>query len=278
MPIGEIAIYGAVGASFVPAISLVAASAAALLPRKRKEDPGEAAAAAAFDKASLIHLDDFLIERPDGTFVQIDHAIKFPGGIAVIETKNWKGHFEAPIDAFSGAWTTTTDDGIAVPAYDDSNPFIQNESHADAVRAILPGIPVWNVVLMAHPESMVTFAAAEGPDQEAFWADIQNRGGGMLPLEDFPGLWDVDDINGIAGAMNAVPAVAAIDQAWEKLKKTARQDKGARKKHRAQVGADEPAEVNRAGASFLLFVSGIACGAVAAVFWAFQTGALFPYL
>lgn len=279
LPISEIAYYGAVGASFVPAFSFLCASAAALLPKKRREDPGEAAASAAFDKASLIHLDDFYIERPDGSLVQIDHAIKFPGGIAVVETKNWKGHFQAPIDAFSGEWTMSTGEGFDISAYDGANPFVQNESHADAVRAVMPaGVPVWNVVLMTHPDSMVTFAAPEDPGEEAFWADIQQRGGGMLPLEDFPGLWDIDDLGGIAGAMNSVPAVAKTEQAWEKLQKAARRDKAARKKHRTQVGADEPESPNRAGASFLLFLSGVACGALAAAFWAFQNGILLPYL
>lgn len=280
IPIGQVAFYGVVIASFMPAVSFIGCAAATWLPKRSETNEGERLARAAFDTAEVERLDDFLLERPDGSLVQIDHAVKFPGGIMVVETKHWRGRFVAPIDAFGGPWYVEHDDDMLVPAFDGANPFLQNESHVDAVRDVTDErVPVWNVVLMSYDDGWVRFAEAENDEEQAFADDIRERNGYILPLDDFPGLWDLEDVPSLCSAMAARPAAPGVDKAWAALKAAARTDRRTRRRHESQVGSDDGASApSRLWASLLLLTSGLVCGAAALAFWGFQAGVLLPVL
>lgn len=278
MPVGEAALLGAFAATLMPAAAFIGCSIATLLPRRAEANPGERLAQSAFDTTGLERLDDFLIERPDGSLVQIDHAVRFPGGILVVETKHWRGTYIAPIDAFGGPWYQEAEDDMLVPAHDGANPFVQNESHVDAVRTATGGrVPVWNVVLTTHEQCYARFADPEDEEEQARAAAIRERSGYTLPLDDFPGLWDLEEVKGFSNAMANRPQAADIETAWALLKSVAKTDARTRRRHMAQVGGESSrGQPSRVAASLLLLAAGIGCAAAALAFWAFQAGILLP--
>jgi hypothetical protein len=260
--------WGAIASSFLPCASLSACALATIGKRRERVNEGERRAQRALEAAGIDSIHDFLLEREDGSFVQIDHAALFRSGIAVIETKHWRGYFEYPHDGYSGPWLTTTDDGAKIPAFDASNPFTQNRSHCASVRALSGAAAVWNVVMFTHPNCVITMSRPT-EQEEAELDDIGRIS--WYATESRPALWDVDDVSQIAAAMNNLPADPSVPAAWAALKAAARTDRAARSAHRTQVGAEEPGS-GRWKASLIMLASGIAAGVIAAGFWAFQFG------
>lgn len=88
-------------------------------------------------------LHDIILPGAYGGLVKIDHAVMTAGGILCIRALTMKGIvFGAEDDA---QWINV--DGVKRRRF--LNPMIQNEGRARAIRKVVPGIPVTNLVIFA---------------------------------------------------------------------------------------------------------------------------------
>lgn len=86
-------------------------------------------------------LDDFILPGAYGGLTRIDHAILTAGGIICIQTKHYNGVVFGEPD--EPQWTNV--DGIRRRKF--LNPQIQNEGRANALRKVVPDLPVANLVV-----------------------------------------------------------------------------------------------------------------------------------
>lgn len=86
-------------------------------------------------------LDDFILPGAYGGLTRIDHAILTSGGIICIQSKHYNGVVFGEPD--EPQWTNV--DGIQRRKF--LNPQIQNEGRANALRKIVPDLPVENLVV-----------------------------------------------------------------------------------------------------------------------------------
>ena len=95
-------------------------------------------------------LEDFIIPGAYGGLTHVDYAILTSGGILCIETKHHNGI------VFGGAdepqWTNV--DGVHRRKF--LNPLIQNEGRTKALRKIIPGVPVANLVVFTGSVQFTT--------------------------------------------------------------------------------------------------------------------------
>lgn len=95
----------------------------------------------ALAKRSPDVLHDFIIPGAYGGLAKIDHAILTAGGILCIQTKHFNGIVFGSED--EPQWTNV--DGVHRRRF--LNPLIQNEGRAQALRNVVPGVPVENLVI-----------------------------------------------------------------------------------------------------------------------------------
>ena len=89
--------------------------------------------------ADVLH--DFILPGAYGGLVKIDHAILTAGGILCIQTKHYNGIVFGEPD--EPQWTNV--DGPLRRRF--LNPLIQNEGRTRALQAVVPEVPVDNVVV-----------------------------------------------------------------------------------------------------------------------------------
>jgi hypothetical protein len=73
-----------------------------------------------------------------GWSVELDHVVRVPSGIVVLETKTLGGTIAGELD--SPVWTQRTAGGVEVGRLD--NPVLQNQAHVRAVEGFLGDLPV----------------------------------------------------------------------------------------------------------------------------------------
>jgi hypothetical protein len=142
----------------------------------------------ALAKRSKDVLHDFIIPGAHGGLAKIDHAILTSGGILCIESKHCNGIVIGGED--EAQWTNV--DGVRRRRF--LNPLIRNEGRRRALRRIVPGVPVDNVVVFtgsveftaAPPKNVIRVDQLEsyiakhvfGPsrieDWEATWLSIES--------------------------------------------------------------------------------------------------------
>src|SRR5262245_59075949 len=111
LPVDQIAYWLFVCASCVPAAGLLAFAFASLRREVAPGGAGEMKVSQAIASAGFEHLNDFFIRNEHGGLTQIDHAVRMPGGILVVETKDWSGNFEYPIERHGRPWNRIDDEG-----------------------------------------------------------------------------------------------------------------------------------------------------------------------
>ena len=127
------------------------------------------------DKSKYLIINDLMIPngRGNGTS-QIDHVVVGPGGIAVIETKNWAGRIFGK--GYERQWTVV----LGRRKYRKENPILQNKGHIAALQRILGSdVPMHNIVSfgdraadlrisdvrdadLVHPRNLVQFIRGIG--------------------------------------------------------------------------------------------------------------------
>lgn len=98
---------------------------------------GERAVAEALAAMGAPSLHDVILKDASGT-TQIDHIVRGPGAIFVLETKTHGGMIDGALDGYE--WEQRFPGGKG--AFRFLNPLRQNERHCHAVRAVLHGLPV----------------------------------------------------------------------------------------------------------------------------------------
>ena len=106
---------------------------------------GEALVRAELDALGWPMLRNVILGAPSN-IVEIDHLVRTPSGIAVLETKTYSGRVDGELG--SECWTLSLRDGrcFIVP-----NAFRQNAAHVRAVRAVIgdASVPVRGYVVSA---------------------------------------------------------------------------------------------------------------------------------
>ena len=170
---------------------------------------GERRVAVAIARLDLLALHDVILPVEDG-LTQIDHLVRGPGRVLVIETKTYRGHITGhPADE---AWVQHLSDGTTSHLL--GNPVWQNRRHCRAVEGVLAGlgVPVSGHVVFA---GVATFAA--------------DLAGVVVPLAQVGRLF-------LGGPGRHTPA-GPFDVAWGRLVQAAALHDGRRDEHRASVEA-----------------------------------------
>ena len=105
---------------------------------------GERRVADILQQCQFEALHDVYIEQKDGRISQIDHIVKFPNSLAVLETKNYSGKIFG--DADSRYWTQSFGRHYRNQI---RNPLHQNYGHIQAVQDVCPDVHVWGAVISA---------------------------------------------------------------------------------------------------------------------------------
>ena len=106
---------------------------------------GETAVAAVLARAGLPALHDVIVRDAWG-LTQVDHLVRLPDGIAVLETKAWRGTVTGRVR--DRRWLQELGGGRVRRAL--RNPVMQNGRHVRAVRRVTgSGVPVCGLVVSA---------------------------------------------------------------------------------------------------------------------------------
>jgi hypothetical protein len=107
---------------------------------------GEARVAAELKRIGLPALHNVIL-RGAGWSVELDHVVRVPSGIVVLETKTFGRTIEGQLD--SRMWTQRTASGVELGRVD--NPLLQNEAHVSALEGFLGDlrVPICGYVVSA---------------------------------------------------------------------------------------------------------------------------------
>lgn len=104
----------------------------------------------ALAKRSPDVLHDFILAGAYGGLAKLDHALLTAGGILCIQTKHYSGVVFGGED--EAQWTNV--DGVKRRRF--LNPLIQNEGRAQALRNIVPDVPVANLIIFSGSVEFTT--------------------------------------------------------------------------------------------------------------------------
>jgi len=129
---------------------------------------GEAAVAEVLARAGLPALHDVVLRDGRG-LTQVDHLVRLPGGIVVLETKAIAGVVTGGVR--ERHWVQHLRDGAVRTSF--LNPLVQNHGHIRAVRELAgAGIPVAGLVVSAGAGR---FCGELGPAVVRLLADLAGR-------------------------------------------------------------------------------------------------------
>jgi hypothetical protein len=170
----------------LPGLFLLAAMAFAAWMKATRGRRGERAVHNAIVAAGAECITDFIIPDGRGGLTQVDHVVKLPIGIAVIETKNYSGKIYGT--EREKTWTQA----IGGQRNKFQNPLRQNHLHVEAIKAIVgecvdvigPVIFVGDAKFRETPEGVSGLSALRKhlgmvkgmpvpPNVEAAWATLQ---------------------------------------------------------------------------------------------------------
>ena len=188
---------------FIPAILTISALKLLFEPRL-KGIVGELAVGLALKDIGEDVLTDILIPDGKGGLTQLDHVVLAPGGLWVIETKNYKGLiFGREREKY---WTQR----LGRQSFRFMNPLRQNYLHTEALKALLPNVPVHGWVAFAgearFPKGM--------PDGVSALRSLRK------------------DLSAFVPDKNVAPDLHA---AWKRLKRKMRTDRAAKREHLAGI-------------------------------------------
>ena len=164
-------------------LTLILRPTVAALLRSVNGKLGRRRIAAILRSGSKDVLDDFILPGAYGGLTRVDHAVMTAGGILCIQAKHYNGVvFGEPDDP---QWTHV--DGVRRRRF--LNPQIQNEGRTNALRKIVPEVPVANLVVFT---GSVEFTNARDKnvihvrDLESYIAKFEF---GPSPIEDWDAVW-----------------------------------------------------------------------------------------
>jgi len=165
---------------------------------------GEASVALHLKQYGFEAQHDLILQEPDGGLTQLDHVVRTPRGLTVVETKNYSGLIFG--SAHEARWTQR----IGQQSHSFQNPLRQNYRHVEALRSAVGEVPVRGLVVFTGdarfpkgiPEGVVTLREL----------------GEQLTAEPGP---DADH--------------AQLDRAWSRLTRLSRNDKRTRTAHLDQL-------------------------------------------
>lgn len=146
-------------------------------------------------------LHDVILPDHRGGLTQVDHLVKTRTALLVIETKNYRGRIYGR--AFDAQWTQR----LGRRSHPFQNPLRQNHAHVEAVKALVPGVPIIGRVVFTG-----TAAFPQGVPA------------GVSTLRSL-----AEELNAELGAASPPAARSTdLDLAWAKLKEKADQRPEAR--------------------------------------------------
>ncbi len=128
-------------------------------------------------------LHDFIIPGAHGGLAKIDHAILTSGGILCIETKHCSGIVIGGED--EAQWTNV--DGVRRRRF--LNPLIRNEGRTRALRRIVPGVPVDNLVIFTGAIEFTTPPPRNVIRVDQLESYIAKHVFGPSRIEDWDAVW-----------------------------------------------------------------------------------------
>ena len=138
-----------------------------------------------------------------GWSVELDHVVRVPSGIVVLETKTLGGTIAGELDA--PVWTQRTAGGVEVGRLD--NPVLQNQAHVRAVEGFLGDlrVPICGYVVSAG--------------RARFAPEIADA---VVPVR---------DLSWVLSISFAEPNPRILDAAWRRLEREAAKSGGRRAAH-----------------------------------------------
>jgi len=182
-----------------------AAEASRREARSRRIDAaGEARVAGELKRIGLPALHNVIL-RGAGWSVELDHLVRVPSGIVVLETKTFGGTIEGQLD--SPVWTQPTAGSVEHGRL--ANPVLQNQAHVSALEGFLGDVrvPICGYVVSAG--------------RARFAPEIADA---VVSIRDLP--W-------VLSISFAEPNPRVIDAAWRRLQHEAAKSPGRRAKHEA---------------------------------------------
>ena len=166
---------------------------------------GEAGVAAELKRIGLPALHNVIL-RGAGWSVELDHVVRAPSGIVVLETKTFGGTIEGQLD--SPVWTQRTAGGVELGRV--NNPVLQKEAHVSALVGFLGDLrgPICGYVVSAG-------RARFAPDEIA------------------DAVVSVRDLRWVLSIVFAEPSPRVLDAAWQRLEREAAKSPGRRRAHEA---------------------------------------------
>jgi Nuclease-related domain len=154
------------------------------------------------DRASGAHN---VILSGAGWSVELDHVVRVPSGIVVLETKTLGGTIAGELDA--PVWTQRTAGGVEVGRLD--NPVLQNQAHVRAVEGFLGElrVPICGYVVSAG--------------RARFAPEIADA---VVP---------VGDLSWVLSISFAEPNQRVLDAAWQRVERETAKSGGRRAAHEA---------------------------------------------
>jgi hypothetical protein len=142
-----------------------------------------------------------------GWSVELDHVVRVPSGIVVLETKTLRGTIAGELD--SPVWTQRTAGGVEGVRLD--NPVLQNQAHVRAVEGFLGDlrVPICGYVVSA--------------------------GRARFALEIADAVVPVGDLAWVLTISFAEPNPRVLDVAWRRLEREAAKSDGRRAAHEAHA-------------------------------------------
>ena len=222
-PLLEAVIHGALW--FIPVLLAIAALKV-LFSARLKGAAGERAVARVLNRLGEAALHDIILPDGRGGLTQIDHLVLTQAGLLVVETKNYAGQ------VLGRAQDTKWTQRLGKQSFTFQNPLRQNYLHLQALKALMPGVPIQGRVVFTDaawfpkgiPEGVSTLSTLK--------ADLKD--------------WLKERWN-----------TAELQSAWVEIKASARTDQETRKAHLAALHAKHGRDWRRPVALGLLAVSGI---------------------
>jgi hypothetical protein len=184
-----------------------AAAAASREARSRRVGAaGEARVAVELKRIGLPALHNVILWGA-GWSVELDHVVRVPSGIVVLETKTLGGTIAGELD--SPLWTHRTAGGVEVGRVD--NPVLQNQAHVRAVEGFLGDLRV--------PKCGYVVSAGRA----RFAPEIADA---VVPVRDLP--W-------VLAISFAEPNPSILDAAWRRLEREAAKSGARRAEHEAHA-------------------------------------------
>ena len=158
---------------------------------------------ARFIEGEALH--DVILPDHRGGLTQIDHLVKTRSTLLVVETKNYRGRI------FGRTHDTQWTQRLRRHSHAFQNPLRQNHGHVEAVKALVPGVPIVGRVVFADAAAFPQGVPAGVSTLRSLAEDLRAE----LGPESRPAARSTD-----------------LDLAWAKLKAQADQSPEARQAHR----------------------------------------------